>query len=141
MFAFHPLINTCSLQIRMSLSPPTGGFSVPSSLRTASQQICMCGGVGVVTGNLLVSSRGPGQIHRRLVNEAGDVSEDMEMGRHFHVPALLFRKTEGNGTRHTCVSVPFLLCSLLFHSIGLQVGLLAKLVTRPCNLDAMASNH
>ena len=54
-------------------------------------------------------SRVPGQIHRRLVNEAGDVSEDMEMGRHFHVPAPLFRKTEGNGTRHTCVSVPFLL--------------------------------
>ena len=26
----------------------------------------------------------------RLVNEAGDVSEDMEMGRHFHVPAENF---------------------------------------------------
>ena len=26
-------------------------------------------------------------MHRRLVNEAGDASEDMEMGRHFHVPA------------------------------------------------------
>ena len=31
--------------------------------------------------------RGPGRMHRRLVNEAGDASEDMEMGRHFHVPA------------------------------------------------------
>ena len=29
-------------------------------------------------------------MHRRLVNEAGDVSEDMEMGRHFHVPAENF---------------------------------------------------
>ena len=26
-------------------------------------------------------------MHRRLVNEAGDASEDMDMGRHFHVPA------------------------------------------------------
>ena len=26
-------------------------------------------------------------MHRRLVNEAGDASEDMEMGRHFHVTA------------------------------------------------------
>ena len=34
-----------------------------------------------------VQSRGPGRIHRRLVNEAGDVSEDMEMGCHFHAPA------------------------------------------------------
>ena len=42
---------------------------------------------------------------------AGDVSEDMEMGRHFPVPAPLFKKTEGNGTRHTCVSVPFLVFS------------------------------
>ena len=29
-------------------------------------------------------------MHRRLVNEAGDVSEDMKMGRHFHVPAEHF---------------------------------------------------
>ena len=35
----------------------------------------------------------------------------MEMERHFPVPAPLFRKTEGNGTRHTV------------YSIGLQVGL------------------
>ena len=62
-----------------------------------------------ITGNLLVLSRGPGQIHRRLVNEAGDVSEDMEMGRHFHVPALLSRTTEGNGSR---ALVPFLLLTL-----------------------------
>ena len=34
--------------------------------------------------------RGPGRIHRRLVNEAGDVSEDMEMGRQFQVPAKYF---------------------------------------------------
>ena len=48
------------------------------------------GGVCVepLTGNLLVL-RGPGQIHRRLVNEAGDVSEDMEMGRHFHVKEMV----------------------------------------------------
>ena len=26
-------------------------------------------------------------MHHRLVNEAGDASEDMEMGRHFHEPA------------------------------------------------------
>ena len=30
---------------------------------------------------------GPGRVHRRLVNEAGDVPDDMEVGRHFHVPA------------------------------------------------------
>ena len=37
---------------------------------------------------MLISCRGLGRMHRRLVNEAGDVSEDMEMGRHFHVPDL-----------------------------------------------------
>ena len=48
-------------------------------------------------------------------NEAGDVSGDMEVGRHFSVPALLTRETEGNGSRHTvCVGSfpsvdPFLL--------------------------------
>ena len=52
-----------------------------------------------------------------LVNEAGDVSEDVEVGRHFHVPALLFRATEGNCSRRTCVSVPFLLLTL-FYSNG-----------------------
>ena len=48
-------------------------------------------------------------MHRRLVNEAGDVSEDMEMGRHFHVSALLPGETEGNGSRRTaCIgSFPF----------------------------------
>ena len=62
-----------------------------------------------------LDSRGPGRIHRHLVNEAGAVSEDMEMGRHFHVPALLSRETEGNGSRRTvCVGSfpsvdPFLL--------------------------------
>ena len=35
------------------------------------------------------TSGGPGRIHRRLVNEAGDVSEDMEMGRHFHVKEMV----------------------------------------------------
>ena len=30
---------------------------------------------------------GPGRIHRRLLNEAGEVSEEMEMGCHFHIPA------------------------------------------------------
>ena len=34
-----------------------------------------------------VHSRGPGRIHRRLVNEAGE-SEGVEMGRHFHAPAI-----------------------------------------------------
>ena len=34
--------------------------------------------------------RGPVRIQHRLVNEAGDVSEDMEMGRHSHVPAKMF---------------------------------------------------
>ena len=32
-------------------------------------------------------SMGPGRVHRRLVNEAGDVPEDMEVGSHFHVLA------------------------------------------------------
>ena len=57
---------------------------------------CVCVPLGI-TGNPWVWSRGLGQIHRCLVNEAGDVSEDMEMGRHFHVPAPLLRKTRGNG--------------------------------------------
>ena len=34
--------------------------------------------------------QGPGRMHRRLVNEAGDVSGDMEMGCYFHVPAENF---------------------------------------------------
>ena len=33
-------------------------------------------------------------------------------GEGVNVPAVLIRVTEGNGTRHTCVSVPFLLLSL-----------------------------
>ena len=57
---------------------------------------------GFVFGQL--DSRGPGRIHRRLVDEAGDVPEDMEMGCHFHAPALLSGETEGNGSRRTvCV--------------------------------------
>ena len=75
-------------------------------------------------------------MHRRLVNEAGDVSEDMEMGRHFHVPALLSRRKWYS--THLCVGA-FPSVFSLFHSIGLQEA--SKLVTRPCNLDAMASNH
>ena len=63
-------------------------------------------------GLSFVQSRGPGRIHRHLVNEAGDVSKDMEMGRHFHVPTLLSRETEGNGSRRTCASVPFVLLTL-----------------------------
>ena len=83
----------------------------------------VCEALGI-TGNLLVWSRGPGQIHRRLVNEAGDVSEDMKMGRHFHVPALLFRKQKElvlDTLVRRCLSFWF----PLFYSIGLQVGLLA----------------
>ena len=56
-------------------------------------------------------------MHRRLVNEADDVSEDVEMGRHFHVPALLLRVIEGNGTRHTlcrCLSFCCPFSSLLY---------------------------
>ena len=81
---------------------------------------CLASFPGRITGDAWVWSRGPGQIHRRLVNEAGDVSEDMEMGRHFHLPALLFSKTGANGTRRTCASVPFLLFSskTLVYSIG-----------------------
>ena len=33
-------------------------------------------------------ARGPGRVHRRLVSEAGDVPEDMEVGRHYHIPAF-----------------------------------------------------
>ena len=40
------------------------------------------------TDLLVPQSRGQGRVHRRLVNEAGDVFEDMEVGRHFHVPAF-----------------------------------------------------
>ena len=36
---------------------------------------------------LCIARRGPGRVHRRLVNEAGDVPEDMKVGRHFHVAA------------------------------------------------------
>ena len=51
----------------------------------------------------------------------------MQWGTPHCVPALLFRKTGGNGTRHTCVSAPFVLP--LVYSIGLQVG------PQPCNVD------
>ena len=49
--------------------------------------MCVC--VTLCSKEFLFCSnrRGPGRMHRRLVNEAGDASEDMEMGRHFHVPA------------------------------------------------------
>ena len=52
--------------------------------------VCVCVSTPVskeydhTKGLSFVKRRGPGRIHRRLVNEAGDVSEDMEMGRHFH---------------------------------------------------------
>ena len=36
-----------------------------------------------------MSSRGTGRVHRRLVNEAGDVSEDMEVRRRFHIAAFV----------------------------------------------------
>ena len=79
----------------------------------SSECVCVCVCQHLLQRNSNVhKSRGPGRIHRRMVNEAGDVSEDMEMGRHFHVPALLFRATEGNGSRRTSASVPFLLLTL-----------------------------
>ena len=101
---FHFHLSLLRAHVPCLLSGQDGGHTcLPSGRR-----VCV---TFQITGNPRVWSRGPGQIHRRLVNEAGDVSEDMEMGRHFHVPAPLFRKTGGNGTRHTCVSVPFLLLS------------------------------
>ena len=80
----------------------------PAEIPQKNILVCVCPPPfpGVLTQILLISCRG-GRIHRRLVNEAGDVSEDMETGRHFHVPALLYRATEGNGSRRTCASVPF----------------------------------
>ena len=50
-------------------------------------------------------------------NEEGDAKPDQ-----LCVPAPLFRKTEGNGTRHTCVSVLTSAFPLVY-SVGLQVGL------------------
>ena len=50
-------------------------------------------------------------------NEAGDVSGDMEMGRHFRVPALLTRETKEMVLGTLCASVPFLLLTL-FYSNG-----------------------
>ena len=83
--------------------------------------VCVCRtpypGVLYSIINLNTLCRRPGRIHRRLVSEADDVSEDMEMGRHFHIPPLLIRETEGNCTRHTCASVPFLLLSLLWSTL------------------------
>ena len=61
-----------------------------------------------------------------------------ESGKQPCAPAPLFRKTGGNGTRHTCVSVPFLLFPVVY-SIGLQLG------PQPCNVDlqpnSLASTH
>ena len=74
-------------------------------------------------------------MYRRLVNEAGVVSEDMEMGRHFHVSALLLRVTEGNGTRHTvCVCRCLSFCcpfSSLLYPGGLAPQLLHRRNSRP----------
>ena len=52
--------------------------------------VCMCVCACVSTPVPKERHRGPVRIQHRLVNEAGDVSEDMEMGRHFHVPAKMF---------------------------------------------------
>ena len=60
-----------------------------------------------------IGSRGPGQIHRRLVNEAGDVSEEMEMG------LLCYSgKQKEIVRRRTCASVPFLLFFLYSTLMG-----------------------
>ena len=53
------------------------------SERTVAPCVCRTPYPGVLFF-LNKTSGGPGRIHRRLVNEAGDVSEDMEMGHHFH---------------------------------------------------------
>ena len=54
---------------------------------------------------------------QRSCGQEGDAEPDQ-----LCVPAPLFRKTEGNGTRHTCVSVLTSAFPLVY-SAGLQVGL------------------
>ena len=53
------------------------------------------------------------------------------------VPAPLFRKTGGNGTRHTCVCRCLSFCIPLVYSIGLA----PNLVTWTFNPNFLASTH
>ena len=57
-------------------------------------------------------------MHRRLVNEAGDASEDMEMGRDFHVPA-----------KNCCLrcdsTFPFLASMVVLRMISPKTGFLS----------------
>ena len=72
-----------------------------------------------------MSSRGPGRVHRRLVNEAGDVSEDMEVRRRFHIAAfvcgvdkLLPHSSEQGPPSHSLFNRSFALTQTSRHTIG-----------------------
>ena len=58
----------------------------------------------------LVWNRGRDGRFPNHANEAMEI-DWMEVWTQISVPVPLFRKTGGNGTRHTCVSAPFLLFS------------------------------
>ena len=69
----------------------------------------VCVTLGII-GNLKVWNRGRDGRFPSHANEAME-TDWMEVWTQTSVPVPLFRKTGGNGTRHTCVSVLFLLFS------------------------------
>ena len=88
--------------------------------------MCVCVGVCVfvcvtlgIKGNLKIWNRGRDGRFPSHANEAMEI-DWMEVWTQTSVPVPLFRKTGGNGTRHTCVSVPFRLFSprLLYRFAG-----------------------
>ena len=73
----------------------------------SGRRVCVTLGI---RGNLKVWNRGRDGRFPSHANEAIEI-DWMEVWTQTSVPVPLFRKTGGNGTRHTCVSVPFLLFS------------------------------
>ena len=79
------------------------------NLFLAQNIACVCVTIGL-KGNLKVWNRGRDGRFPSHANEAMEI-DWMEVWTQTSVPVPLFRETGGNGTRHTCVSVPFLLFS------------------------------
>ena len=112
--SFHVFILLSALRAHARTFALTVVFRLSSERR-----VCVCNPWN--QGNLLVWNRGRDGRFPSHANEAMEI-DWMEVWTQTSVAVPLFRKTGGNGTRHTCVSVPFLLFPLGY-STGLQVGL------------------
>ena len=104
---FHFHLSLLRAHVPCLLSGQDGGHTC----RPSGRRVCVTLGI---TGNPRVWSRGCDSRFPSHANEAMEI-DWMEAWTQPSVPAPLFWKTRGNGTRHTCVSVPFLLFS---YSIG-----------------------